>query len=1128
MSYCDPSTNLVTSASMTNQVASTAIRRESTVRTGGGIVSLSGSYTGTDDETFDVEVTSTTIVGDPQISDPIARGVGNGTISAIAADPGSTAQAVKVTLVDLGIRTLAAFVPFENVTLRAKESGVDGNGIAITVDRSGIVHTPTTFALPAAITNGDVELLGEGFNFGAKTLNADGTIPADTARISFGSDPTVYRQYRFYKGGQYRYKFDPPLYHNYQQGDRVNAVTGTYSVSIDIDADDRVDSTPYVLAEMYVPATLNGHLYKCTVAGTSAGSPPTFKTDGTSFADGTATFIDLGLTPEVYASVQTSYDLLSAAQSLSDLIEVDGAVAVDTKPGGQAIRDLNLHTASYVSEQQRTGTSYVTNADFTLTPGSDAPSEALKVVCRVANRIGDEIWQVSGSVSGELADAVTGVPYTNGAYGFTIPLALGSLIPPEGSKKIEYSLSTGASGCHKDFVLGAQARSRTYKFSWVERGIDCFCDTSTIAGGPNPDFLGVDPTIDPAEGSMATTAIASNILTRRVAITTWLETFISSQIVVSLGDAGDGLEVPVATGSDDDNGTTRFRGVVERASALVKIDEVEVGAAERVAKWLRSCLNDIDESFPDTFPAAAGSAFDTLMTDVGVEFAKFSINVGALYWARIEDWVLQSSGIGTDDPLNEWDDAETTLLKDFISSNARPFLITSFESYVKKFKPKITKVYEAAALNSPFDSASGAGSGVWQDHGGSGWFVSDDDYLEIQPGYYYHSARMEDDGTGTLVPTSTQEFGVGIHIGCPENLTAGDSLLITISDVSSPGVTYQPGDAIRSVIIRADPIAFGGGQDGDDTLTFRVEGSVDTFAEYALDLDAPIAYDDNDLSFLITEGAIAFALEDEWTFSIEGGVFQWRTAGGAWTTGVNIAPSVSLSAGLSAIFTGGAAPSFAVGDAYGFTAVATNGPVRLETPDSTAARWTGSTTIVTTAGDFDQVLIWHDMDSTCTITMQGSDDDFSSTPLSVVLPWTRGTIAYQWATAQTYAKARLVITGGDGRIYWAWLGEGYSPELRNGTATDPGRLTRRRSAKGGGSGQITHTQLSSAGVDSLEEMTRVADLTYGGRVGMVYGGSDARVIELTGDLSIEDVHGHQPNSRASRIQTTAQDVVIVA
>ena len=140
----------------------------------------------------------------------------------------------------------------------------------------------------------------------------------------------------------------------------------------------------------------------------------------------------------------------------------------------------------------------------------------------------------------------------------------------------------------------------------------------------------------------------------------------------------------------------------------------------------------------------------------------------------------------------------------------------------------------------------------------------------------------------------------------------------------------------------------------------------------------------------------------------------------------------------------------------------------------------------------------------------------------------RGVIAYQWAQAQSYAKARLVITGGDGRIYWAWLGEGFAPAMPRSDLVDYGQLSRKRSARGSGSAQVTHSGLSSAGVDSLEEFARVIDANYGGRFGLVYGGTDGRVLELAGDLSVDDLHFHQPNDRTARVHSTSQDLAVIA
>lgn len=85
-------------------------------------------------------------------------------------------------------------------------------------------------------------------------------------------------------------------------GGAANSGTGVFGVSSvtaefqeGATAAARDDSTPYVVGDVYVPATPNAHWYMCTVAGTSNATPPSFSTSGTTFADGTATFVDMGL-----------------------------------------------------------------------------------------------------------------------------------------------------------------------------------------------------------------------------------------------------------------------------------------------------------------------------------------------------------------------------------------------------------------------------------------------------------------------------------------------------------------------------------------------------------------------------------------------------------------------------------------------------------------------------------------------------------------------------------------------------------------------------------------------------------------------------------------------------------------
>jgi hypothetical protein len=66
--------------------------------------------------------------------------------------------------------------------------------------------------------------------------------------------------------------------------------------------------TAYSVGDYAVPTTPNEHFYKCTVAGTSGVSEPTWPTDGTTVTDGDATWQDMG---KIVAVQDTDYEVTS-------------------------------------------------------------------------------------------------------------------------------------------------------------------------------------------------------------------------------------------------------------------------------------------------------------------------------------------------------------------------------------------------------------------------------------------------------------------------------------------------------------------------------------------------------------------------------------------------------------------------------------------------------------------------------------------------------------------------------------------------------------------------------------------------------------------------------------------------
>lgn len=105
----------------------------------------------------------------------------------------------------------------------------------------------------------------------------------------------------------------------------------------------RANSTAYAQDDYYLPASPNGYVYKCTVAGTSAGSPPTFSTTiGDTFADGTATFRCVGVTAAL--TEDTHFTASAGGVTFDDttpnIYDGEEAIVSYTKDAGNAVEAL--------------------------------------------------------------------------------------------------------------------------------------------------------------------------------------------------------------------------------------------------------------------------------------------------------------------------------------------------------------------------------------------------------------------------------------------------------------------------------------------------------------------------------------------------------------------------------------------------------------------------------------------------------------------------------------------------------------------------------------------------------------------------------------------------------------------
>lgn len=1199
MKYLPNSANVVRTADLTatNIAPSTVYYRTDTApKVGGGRVSLSGSYTGASNTVIDVEVLDDG-GSTRRVSEPVFSGVGNGTMDDVAAALSVDPQEIVVTLEDLGAETRPATAPFQQATLRALETGAAGNAIVVTVDASGLENTPTDYALAGDISEGNNEYIGDQWNFGAVALNPDGTIPPDAPRIRFGFDPQVYRPYRFRRTNRWVYGFSPEPVRDVPAGTVVQAVSGTWSVSI-----------------------------------------------------------SNGVDTEPFAGLTTLYSALAAIRDGSDLVEVVGPIVNDRLPGGQGAVDVSVWTQSYLASLIADGTDYAREVDIGLEVGESAPTEQLSIRCTDASTPGAERWTVRGQVSGTLAQAVTGTAYTGGSYSFEIPPAVSPEPPPQSAASAELDLLdrsanvTPPSLCTENLVVGAQAKAQTYEFVWRRRPPECDCSGAEVIGGPNSEYLGVAFTGE-------TEVSEQSRLIRVQRLTAWHRRFVASNTGRPMdGGTADTREVLIA--ENDITLATRCANIFAQglatlvggttnwpeweASTVVPVDTIrepttpngyryaysggttgateptwpiaeDATVADGTGTWTNigiSVWGMYDQAFADLqadmrwhvgrnitvsaeFPLGdelapaweastayarhsyilpttrnghyyrletvadevtpvSGGTEPTWPTDGStVTDGDFTWRDRGAYWSATTpvakgatitpmngaryraveagtsggtepDWIIDAN-VPIDDGSVVWQmlvDAEhgsDLIDRETVDLEVVPYVIP--ELYYDRYTSVINDILAAAGLPPNFQSAGLQGNDVWSDRGGSSWFVSRDGLLPLQPGYYYHSARNETDEFGNTTPVSTKEFGIGVDIACG-SLIEGDRLLITIDLQGVVRATYQPGDEFVAQINRATPLQLSGGQDGDDTLTWSVIGSeAGRLADYSLVLTALAGYDNGGISFAIEPGGIPFALGDQFTFSVEGARAQWRQDGGTWSAPFEIDATETLADGLSAVFTGGVAPSWIPGDRWTFAAEAVHGVDNLRQPTEPRCKWTAATVIDVTpdgTGALGSLLLAdHDLPAGTTLTLQASDDDFDTVAESVSIPWQAGNIYA--ALDLDHARYRLAISA-DGSARWLFAGE--SPELlisQGAGHVDIGRLTKRYRLPGinvrAGTGvTVLHDALTQSSVDALLAALSHA-CTYDQRLLGIVGSDterDAGIVAVNADsIDVADANFYQ-------------------
>lgn len=1016
-----------------------AVVKKPVARSGNSAATLAGTYTGTEPATYEVEILDATPTT-PLVTAPAFVGIGTGAMSGIDTNA-NTARTITVELAELGELLTQAETELQGVRVLAKTAGVAGNLLRFRVTRN-LTFTPQTIALLTELSAGIQSVEGPEFDWDTKIMTGDGQVPADAHRVSFGENQNnIYVQWKKFVEGRYAYFFEPALKEDVKIGTIVNFVTGDYTVELR----------------------------------------------------------NAGGVLETYANVTTIYDLLNAIKTTSSRLVVEGPVTYDRAPGGQALAELAVRTDAHAA----------TNTGFTeVTVLSTTPTELIEATCYAAKAsedetagIGSELWTVRGSVSGVIRESVRTGELITGPH-FSAKIA--PKLPPAFSIAAQGRIALGTINhvtrdtgqikpgiCPSALTLGVNAQEQVLTFTYTARPAagDCPCEQLAV-----PDLFGAEClgglTEPDEDGGGATVAYQAATITRLTNFYEWVADAIRDKSIyqqtdsadITISDTGDvfvknavapaaftphiPLQSPMISGVQ----TLSSRKSALEAQLETIYGDLTAGDVDTVAKRHAAYREEgAEEDRNRGVYASAIMAKGKSLIELAEDFEKVLAYIDAL-----------GAGTPYTDGGAAWDAAVTELQGDIdgitVASFATIPVVMGLLS--DRYLARLRQVLITAGI-SPLGKLDADGLSVgddcWRDWGDAYyWQVSGASgaYAPAFNNRIYYSARKGSDN----VYRGTKEFGLQINVACVNDLKVGDSFTVIISNIPE-WERYVKGDKVTLGILKAGDLFFFGGKDGDNVQSWFVSDSVaGALIPYALDLDAPAAYDSGTgIEFLISQGSIPFAKGDKFTFSIEGGHFRWRSivagVAGAWSgsTAITLAPMV-LSNGLSLSFTLGESPSFYTGDVYRFQALQPYALSNVKVPDFDQWAWgtANPAVLVVDLGasktDIDALaLLFHNLPSTATVLVEGSADGVTYT-WDETIAWRKYVMGKLLAAPEAARYVRLTITGAAGaalgglyvgpalafdhsaevtinRQYGMLRGAGINPKARHQGTGNGGRLT---------------------------------------------------------------------------------------
>jgi hypothetical protein len=924
-------------------------------REGTAQLRLTGGYTGVEEKLIDVEITDV-IPADPIVSAPVFSGAGSSLLVDVEA-VGLPSQVITIQLMDAGSPATYASVSFEGQRLRARAIGAAGNGISITIDQTEVVVATEAVAaliqdLKAGTGGPTSGIEGTGLDFDAKVIGSvDNVIPANAHRLVFGQDTAaIYTQYKAYTDNKWLFHFVPELKRDIPKGVPVYYVTGGRTVTI---------------------------------------------TDG--------------VDTEVFEDIVTVYDLFSRLRNESQLIDVDGVVANDRTPTGQAVRELLVRTDAHVLPSTGTGSEFAKQGFIDTFANANAVTDMIEAVCFAADsgdhpnaKLGGEYWDVRSALFGRLGTAITNVPFvdTSGRWGFTIKQQLppGYGVQNGGFTWVEDRPAARAEGdplmpphCDKNMKLGSEAVDQIITLKWTQRPPDdCDCDSM-----PAPPIggacLGVIDTEQEGGGvySEANRARLTDLYDWLADATRDGSQIVSLSETTVAGLAGIAVQQPFIGQSRWSN----LYGAAAGDDPMISWGFVAESLAE-VVDYARQCLKAInDELTEGESPDVRGdseAAWDAAIVELKADV----------------DALLGSSPL---EPLS--------------MSFRSDIYITRLDSAM--LAGGLDPLGKADA-SSPDES----GDGCWRDYGGDYFTVEGSvrgGYGHLTPNKPYYSVRRASNADKYF---STREFGLALMIdpACLSRLKYGDEIVFRIGGAGWPA-TYQPGDRMVLSVVAAGALQLTGGKNDNSTQTWSVTGS--DFGPFPPWVFIPgttgTAYSEDGLSFDIERRGIPNQKGDKWVLSISGGHARYRVDGGMWSSPFGItAGAAAFIDGLSMEWIAGADPPFVVGDLYSFRALQPHAVSHVRTGLPERWKWSGAAPMLDIDPgeevELDGFMLWHSLPTGATILLRGGSTGAVS-DWSEPIEYRPFLTVQPLSTTRTAQYLRLEITGGDGgSIFWQWGG----------------------------------------------------------------------------------------------------------